>query len=130
MNRQDWAKEMADFKRLIAHHIQAGTCYLCQQPVTQDERRHGITGAHCDCANGLPHPAVQQRMAGVSLARMPGEAMLHIVDRSSGASRCGAGLTTGMQAKGTSWEWSEPSAPRYEICSKCVEISNDVPARN
>jgi len=128
MTHQDWAKEREEFQQMIAGHIAAGTCYLCNQPVAEGERRHGVTGAHCDCANGLPHPAVRRRQGGVSLARLPKGSVLHIVDRSTKASRCGAG--NGAPASRESWVWCDTSAARYEICAKCVTLGDDDPIRN
>lgn len=130
MTHQNWATERLNFQQLIASHIAAGTCYLCGQPVGEEERRHGVTGAHYDCANGLPHPAVKLHQPGVSLARQPGDSLLHIVDRSSGTSRCSSSHPLPQSGHSTSWKWCEQSAARYETCPQCVNLSDEIPTRN
>jgi hypothetical protein len=129
MTHQDWDKQRLAFRQLVARHINSGTCYLCKQMIAQGEPRHGVTGAHWECANAMPHPAVEQGQVGVGLARVPGGTLVHVVDRRSGASRCGCALSHEAQPRRASWEWCEQAAARYELCPQCAALSEDIPAR-
>lgn len=38
-----------DFRNMIDRHMEAGTCYLCGEPVLDGQAHHGATGSHWNC---------------------------------------------------------------------------------
>lgn len=37
-------------------HIEAGTCFVCKQPVLDGQARHGQYGSHWSCSENLENP--------------------------------------------------------------------------
>lgn len=80
------------FGKTIAEHVDAGTCWLCGQPVDRGQGYHGATGAHWICSKALTNQFKalnDPEAAAPFLARANGGYFVHTVDPVTGASLCG-----------------------------------------
>jgi len=96
----EMAAERAARREKIATHIEANTCYICEQAVVDGSPIHGPTGAHWECHQGPIEPctktAVEPRRDPVPkpdlhprLARANGGALVHFVIPATATSLCG-----------------------------------------
>lgn len=117
-------------------HFNAGTCYICEQPVLDGVALHGPTGAHWECHQGpieqqpvsVPKRALEQFAPKPDtvprLARANGGSLVHFVIPATGVSLCGhkpKHTAHHMKRRGKWLGWKDDAVPGHlKQCTKCL----------
>lgn len=120
----------------IEAHIDASTCYICEQPVANGAAIHGPTGAHWECHSGPiepcsspvrePHPAQAPILdKHPRMARANGGSLVHFVIPATGTSLCGHKPKDNayhMKRRGKWLVWKDDATvPKHmKQCPKCL----------
>lgn len=138
--RTAWTPELyalREARRIkIEAHIEASTCYLCEQPVADGAALHGPTGAHWECHSGpieppsksehVPRPTkVPKADLHPRMARANGGSLVHFVIPPTGMSLCGhkpKNTAHHMKQRGKWLVWKDDATVPVHMkkCSKCL----------
>lgn len=114
----------------IQRHREAGTCFLCSQPVVDGQPVHGPTGAHWDCSEKLNREVAEMtnRVTQPPLlcVRACGGVISHWVDPDTHEALCGAkpknDPKSSMPGRGKWLKYRDQDpATKKKMCLTCSE---------
>lgn len=138
--RTIWTPELRALREArratIDAHIEASTCYICEQPVENGAAIHGPTGAHWKCHSGTveaySRPVREQRPTQAPkadmhprMARANGGSLVHFVIPATGTSLCGhkpKDTAHHMKRRGKWLVWKDDATlpAHMKQCPKCL----------
>lgn len=134
--------ERAARREMIAAHIEASTCHICERPVANGAAIHGPTGAHWECHSGpieqCSKPVHEQQPMQTQkvdlhprMARANGGSLVHFVIPANGTALCGhkpKNTAHHMQRRGKWLIWKDhATVPAHmKQCPKCLAKAREL----